>query len=293
MKKRLYLQQFAEENLTVAADLEPAISVDFTSRLSEGIKTLMKVLGISDMLPMAVGTTIKAYKMTKVNSPEQVGEGETIPLTKIERKLAWTKELGLKKYRKATGAETIQKVGYDRAVNETDEKLVKEVQKEIKADFFTALATGTGTASGNGLQAVCANLWAKLQVRYEDMEVTPVFFINPQDVADYLGKAQITMQTAFGLSYVENFLGMGTAIVTPAVKALEVWATVTENLNGAYVPASGDLANAFGLTMDETGLVGMTHSKATGNATLETLIMSCVLFYPEFVDGVFKGTIAA
>lgn len=293
MNKKLNLQKFAAEtNLTVAADLEPAISIDFTSRLHEGIESLLKVLGITDMIPMAAGTTIKAYKLAKENSPEQVGEGETIPLTKITRKPAWTKELKLNKYRKATGAESIQKVGYDRAVNQTDEKLIKEAQKDIKKDFFVALATGTGAAAGANLQEVCANLWAQLQVRYEDIEVTPVFFINPLDVADYLGKANITMQTVFGMTYIENFLGMGNAIITNAVSAKAPVATVAENLNGAYVPADGDLANAFGLTMDETGLVGMTHSKATGNATVETLVLSGVLFYPEYVDGVFKGTIA-
>lgn len=292
MNKKLNLQKFAETNVTVAADLEPAISIDFTSRLHEGIDSLLKVLGITDMIPMASGTVIKAYKLAKENAPEQVAEGETIPLTKITRKQAWVKELSLNKYRKATGAESIQKVGYERAVNQTDEKLIKEAQKDIKKSFFDALATGTGTAEGAELQEVCANLWAQLQVRYEDMEVTPVFFVNPVDVAAYLGKANITMQTVFGMTYIENFLGMGNAIITNAVAAKHPVATVAENLNGAYVPATGDLATAFGLTMDETGLVGMTHSKATGNATVETLVMSGVLFYPEYVDGVFKGTIA-
>ena len=293
MKKIYNLQLFAApEGLTTAADLEPAISVDFTSRLREGIQTLQKVLGVTDMVPMAAGTTVKAYKVTKENAPAQVGEGEEIPLTKISRKLAWQKELKLKKYRKATGAESIQKVGYDRAVNDTDEKLVKETQKDIKNDFFVALATGTGTAEGANLQKACANLWAQLQVRYEDMDVTPVFFINPVDVADYLGNAQITMQTAFGMSYIENFLGMGNAIITSSVAAKAPVATVAENLNGAYVPADGDVAKAFGLTMDESGLIGMTHKAASGNATIETLVMSGVLFYPEYVDGVFKATIA-
>lgn len=294
MKKLLDLQMFAAaENLTTTADLEPAISVDFTSRLKEGIQSLQKVLGITDMVPMAVGTTIKAYKLVKENAPAQVGEGEEIPLTKVTRKVAWSKELKLNKYRKATSAEAIQKVGYDRAVNETDEKLVKETQKYIKKDFFTALATGTGETTGTNLQTACANLWAELQKRYEDMEVTPVYFINPVDVADYLGNAQITMQTVFGMTYIENFLGMGNAIITNSVAAKKPVATVAENLNGAYAPAGGDVATAFGLTMDETGLIGMTHKATTNNATIETLILSGVLFYPEYADGVFKATISA
>lgn len=293
LEKMMNLQMFADANATTTVDLEPAVSIDFTSRLGGNIDKFREILGITDMIPMSTGTVIKAYKLAKENTPEQVGEGEVIPLTKITRKLAWSKELTLKKYRKATSAEAIQKVGYDKAINDTDEKLVKEIQKEIKADFFTSLESGTGTATGTNLQTACANLWGKLQERYEDSDVTPVYFINPLDVAEYLGTAQITTQNAFGLTYIENFLGMGNAIITKSIAAKTVYATVGENLNGAYVPNGGAIANAFGLTMDETGYVGMTHATASNTATLETLVMSGVMFFPEYVDGVFKATITA
>ena len=79
------------------------------------------------------------------------------------------------------------------------------------------LNAGTGTATGKDLQQTLANLWAKNQEYYEDQDVSPIYFINQQDVADYLGTAQITMQTAFGFTYIENFLGLGTAIISPKV----------------------------------------------------------------------------
>lgn len=283
----------APTNTIVKADIEPAISIDHTNRLVEGIQTLQRILGISDMTPMAEGTLVKQYKVTKKNTPNQVGEGETIALTKVERKLANTYEMGLKKYRKSVTAESIQRNGYEHAVNDTDEKLVAEVRKDIKADFFTMLGTGTGTATGGNLQKALAALWGKLQVRFEDMDVTPVFFINPTDVADYLGDAQISTQNAFGFSYVENFLGLGDALLSASVPAKGPIATVKENMNGVYIPAGGDLARAFGLTVDASGLVGMMHDAQSSNAALDTLIMDGVLFYPEEVDGVFKATIAA
>lgn len=292
-KKKMNLQLFAAPtNTTVAADLEPAISVDFVTRITQNIDELREVLGISELLAMSAGTDIKIYKMTKKNTPAQVGEGEEIPLTEIERKLVKTISLDLNKYRKNTTAEAIQKVGRSMAVNQTDEKLISEIQKDIKKAFYTALATGTGTATGTTLQVTLANLWAKLQNYYEDMDVTPIYFMNPQDVADYLGTAQITMQTTFGFTYIENFLGLGTAIVTPQVTAKTVYATAKENLNGAYAPVSGDVGQTFGLTADATGLIGMTHQMKSDNATIDTLIMSNVVFYPEFADGVFKGTIS-
>lgn len=54
------------------------------------------MLGVAEMEPMSAGTTIKIYKMEQTNTPDQVGEGETIALTKINRKLARTVELVLK-----------------------------------------------------------------------------------------------------------------------------------------------------------------------------------------------------
>lgn len=293
MKNRLFwnLQLFAEEGMTASTDLAPAISVDFTSRISQNIVELQELLGIADLVPMAAGTDVKIYKWTVAELAAQVAEGETIGLTNVKRELANTITLDLDKYRRNTSAEAIQKVGRDIAINQSDEKLVQKVQKGIKVSLYTVLKAGTGTAAGTNLQMVLANLWAKLQGYYEDQDVTPVYFINQQDVADYLGTAQITMQNAFGFTYIENFLGLGTAIISPQVEAKKPIATAKENLCGAYVPMSGDVATTFNLTADTTGLVGMTHSTKTDNATVDTLLMSCVKFYPEFQDGVFIGTI--
>ncbi|MBU9728044.1 hypothetical protein KTH90_18705 [Lachnospiraceae bacterium ASD4241] len=100
------------------------------------------------------------------------------------------------------------------------------------------------------------------------------------------------MQTAFGMSYIQDFLGLGTLVVAPSLPAGKLIATAKENLRGAYVPAgSGDLATSFGLTADATGLIGMTHATTTGNASIETLMFSGVIFYPEFMDGVIVSTI--
>lgn len=287
------LQLFAAETgTTTSTDLAPAISVDFTSRISQNIVELQRLLGITDLIPMAAGTDIKIYKWTVSEPAAQVGEGEDIGLTQVKRKLANTITLDLDKYRRNTTAEAIQKVGRDLAINQSDEKLVKKVQKGIKGSLYTVLKAGTGAAAGKNLQATLANLWAKLQGYYEDEDVTPIYFVNQQDVADYLGTAQITMQMAFGFAYIENFLGLGTAIISPQVTEKKPIATARENMRGAYVPMSGDVAQTFSLIADETGLVGMTHSAKTGNATVDTLLMSCVKFFPEFQDGVFIGTIS-
>jgi hypothetical protein len=286
------LQLFAADNTTLATDLEPAISVDCVSRISSNINELREVLGITEMEAMNAGTIIKIWKMEQVNTPEQVGEGETITLTKVERKLARTIELILKKYRRNTTAEAIQKVGRDTAINKTDEKLLSGIQKEIKNDFYNVLQTGTGEATGGTLQAALSAIWGAIKKFYADEDATPIYFVSSDDVAEYLGTAQITMQQAFGLSYIKDFLGLGTVIVSPTLAKGKVIGTAKENLHGAYIPAnSGDVGRTFGLTSDSTGLVGMNHSAKTDNATIDTLAMSGVVFYPEMLDGVIVGTI--
>lgn len=294
MKSKFDLQLFAAAtNTIVAADLDPAISIDCVSRLNSNIAELRQVLGITEMEPMPAGTSIKIYTLEQVNTPDQVGEGEDIPLTEIKRRLARTIELTLKKYRKNTTAEAIQKVGRDMAINKTDEKLLSGIQKGIKADFYSMLGTGTGSASGTTLQSALSAAWGAIKKFYVDEDATPIYFASSDDVADYLGTAQITMQQAFGMSYVEDFLGLGTLVVSPSLTKGKLIATAKENLHGAYVPANtGDVARTFGLTSDTTGLVGMTHQPISGNATVDTLVFSGVVFYPELLDGVIVSTIS-
>lgn len=292
MFKKFDLQMFAETNITATADVEPAISIDCTSRIAHNIDELREVLGIAEMEAMAAGTAIKIWKLEQVNTPEQVAEGETINLTKIERKLARTIDLVLRKYRRNTTAEAIQKTGRDIAINQTDEKLLSGIQKEIKNDFYTVLQAGTGATAGAGLQATLAAAWGEIKAVFEDEDATPIYFVSSHDVATYLATAQVTMQQAFGLSYIKDFLGLGTVVVSPVLPKGKLVATAKENLHGAYIPANGgDVARTFGLTSDETGMVGMKHSTNDENATVNTLAMSGVVFYPEYLDKVVVGTI--
>lgn len=292
MRKRFNLQRFAEENIIVTTDLEPAISIDFTTGFTKNIKELQQLLGIHTMERMNAGTIVKIYKMTQVNTPEQVAEGEKIHRTKFERKLDRTIELKLDKFLKSTTVEAIQQSGKDVAVNKTDAELEASIRKGIKGNIFTTLATGTGVAEGATLQKALANAWAELQEYYNDMDATPIFFVSSRDVADYLGETVISTQTSFGMSYVENFLGLGRTIISPNVKKGTVIATAQENLRGAYVPATGgDVGTTLGLTGDTTGFIGMRHDVDETTAEYNTLMLSGVVFYPEFIDGVVISTI--
>ena len=293
LMRRMNLQLFAvPDNETTTKDLAPEVSIDFASRISENIQTLQEILGVAEMTPMGVGTTIKLYAES-VEIAEQVAEGEVINLSKVVRRKADEIELTLGKYRKQVTAEAIQKYGQDRAINRTDNKLIAEIRKTIKRDFFATISRGTGVApAGGNLQAALANVWAALKKKFVDTDGTPIYFVSTDDIAQYLANGTITVQEKFGFNYVENFLGLGKTFIHPELKAGEVAGTVVENLNGAYIPtAGGDLAQAFKLTSDVSGLVGMTHQMSSDNASITTLLFCSVKFFPELIDGVIKSKI--
>jgi hypothetical protein len=279
-------------NVTASTDIEPAKSIDHVNRFGMGIKGLMEVLGVTEMESLRDGDTINIYKYTVSGGGDQSAEGEEIPLTKVERKLARALKIVTKLYRKLT---TIQALNKNRevALEGTDKALVNKAQKDVRDVFYTVLATGTGTATaGATLQAAIANAWAALTTYFKDEVATPIMFVNNEDVATYLGTAGISTQTAFGFSYIQNFMGIGTAIITPDVAKGTVYMTAAENLHGAYVGQDSETADAMGMAYDETGLVGMVHAVNTARGGIETLLATGIVFYPEDLAGVIVGGIS-
>lgn len=286
------IKMAAEENLIKKADLVKAREIEFVTLFGESINKLVEALGVTRKIPKQAGYTLKAYKATGTLQPGTVAEGDLIPLSKYQTEAVSYAEIVLKKWRKATSAEAIIEKGYDQAVQMTTDRMLKDVQKGIRTDFFTFIATGTGEATGATFQAALAQAWGKLQVLFEDDSIEAIYFMNPLDVADYLATAQITTQTAFGMTYVENFLGLGTVIFDSKVPEGTIYATAKDNIVLYYVPVNGaDLGNAFSFTADQTGLIGIHEEADYKHMTAEDTVMSGVVLFAERLDGIVKSTI--
>ena len=296
MTKNYAFLIFDEDNTTYAADVAPAISVDFTSRIAEGIKSLATVLGITEMKPMREGTLVKQYKTVLTKPTTEYQEGKEIPITKGERNLVASHEIVLKPYRTRTTIQAMNKSGRNAAINEKDEEMLKEIRGDVKKGFFKSITGATGVSDAgahNTLQMAVAKVWGGVSKKYEDVDGTPVFFLSFEDVSDYLGSAQITTQTAFGVQYLKDFMGLGIAIITAGVNKGEVYGTIAENLNGVYIPAEASGSEFFGFISDETGLVCMKHSTEDISLAVNSIAYTAVEFFPEEVDGIFKATIGA
>lgn len=284
----------AESNLITTSQMVKAREVDFVLRFTQNIlPKLIEVLGVTRKIPMMEGTTLYVYRTTGTLQSGAVDEGNIIPLSQYARTKEAVGEITLKKWRKAVTAEAIKKSGLKEALNETDAKMLNDVQKGIRSDFFGFL-TGLDSATivaDTTLQKVLAKTWGQLQILFEDDTAEAVHFMHPLTIADYLGTATITTQTAFGFNYVEDFLGMGTVILTSQVPVGQVYSTAKENLIMYYLTMNGDVASAFNLTADETGYIGTHTGQNDQRAQIETLVMSGVQFLVEYAAGVVIGQI--
>ena len=286
----------AEANLTTAAKMKKVREVDFVQQFTHtSLAKLIEVLGVTRKIPMMEGTTMYTYTVSGELQSGNVDEGDVIPLSAYEYTKTPVGEITLKKWRKAVSAEAIKKTGFNNAVVATDQKMLRDVQAAIRTNFFSFLngtITGATVVTGNGLQEALANAWAQLQVLFEDDTAEAVYFLNPLDVAPYLAKANISTQTAFGMNYVEDFLGLGTVIMSNRVTQGTFEATAKENLIMYYLTMNGDLADAFQLTADELGYIGIKSGyQNEERAQIESLVMSGIQFLVEYAAGVVKGTI--
>lgn len=295
----------AEKNLITAEKMKKAREVDFTqSFLHNRLNKLIEVLGVTKKVELMEGTTLYYYKTTGELQDGNVDEGAIIPLSQYETEKIPIGEITLKKWRKASSAEAIKKSGYNAAVRDTDAALLKDVQVSLRTDLFDFLngaissdnsvnGTSSTSVTGADLQEALANAWGQLQVLFEDDTTEPVYFLNPLDVATYLGAANITTQTAFGMNYIQDFLGLGTIVMSSKITKGTFLATAKENFIMYYLTMNGDVATAFGLTADELGYIGINSGyRNEERAQIESLVMSGVQFLVEYAEGVVKGTIS-
>lgn len=284
----------AETNVITTQQMVKIREVDFVRRFTGTIlRKLMEALGVTRKIPLIEGTTMYYYTTTGTIQNGAVPEGEIIPLSQYERVKTPIGEIKLNKWRKATTAEAILKSGYDEAVLQTDKKLLLDIQTGIRTSFFDYLKAIDATVVGaSTLQMVLAQTWGNLQVLFENDAIEAVHFMHPLTIADYLGSANITVQTAFGFNYIKDFLGLGTVIMTSQIPKGQVISTAKENLIMYYIPVSAKAMTSLGVTADETGLVGIKSGYPTEErAQIETLVLSGIQFLVEYASGVVFGQI--
>lgn len=286
----------AEEKLTVMNDLGEIKSIDFVNKFVTNISELLKLLGVTRKEPLSADMKIRTYKWETDINNTNVGEGETIPLSKVTRALDKEYQVEWLKKRRAVSAEAIARHGASLAIDQADQRVMREIQNGIKTDFFTFLKTKPTKVTGTGLQGALAQTWGKLQT-FSEFDGSPIVsFVSSLDVADYLGDKAVGADASnvFGMTLLKNFLGMQNVIVLPNVPQGKVYSTAVENIVLAYLDVnSSDLGGMFADYTDETGLIASGRDRSLSNLTYESVFFGALKLFAEIPAGVIEATIEA
>ncbi|KRL40728.1 hypothetical protein [Liquorilactobacillus nagelii] len=299
----------ADANLIDKNSLGTVNAIDFVNQFGYSVKKLQEALGVTRLQPMKQGNQIQTYKfgITKPKDsnnaevdPATIGEGETIPLTKITREVANTYTVGFSKYRMGTTIEAVQKYGYDLAVEKTQQQMLQDIQKDIRAKFFSYLGTAPNDLGTVGdLQDAYGKVYGKLLSEFDTDTPQIIMFINPVDAGNYLGTAAIQngQGVAFGLTLLKGFLGGNfDVILNASVPAGTFYATVKDNINLQYIDVNGESSKLFQnktVTTDETGLIALVQDDTIENLSNESVIYQGINLFAEVENGVLKGTLGS
>lgn len=281
-------------NTVTSDDIANALDQEMVEHFAGELSKLTDVVGIFPPEVVPAGTALYVYTVTGTLTSGTVAEGDEVPLSSYEVDKTPIGEVPLSKYRKLTTAEAILKGGYENSIYKTDRKMVKDVRADVLDAFFAYLATGTGSASGDGLQGALAHADAALQTEMEgngDSADRIVHFVNPTDIADYLASAQVTLQTVFGMQYLQNFLGVTDVFVTSHVPENTVYVTPVENIHiyGIDFATLGSTGLAY--TTQDGGLIGVSHDVDYVRVSAETHVLSGVMMLAEVLNYVVVASV--
>lgn len=282
----------ATANLTKSANIIAAREVDFVTRFGRNWQDLRDLMSISRLVQKTPGTVLKTKYAEVTLQSGAIGEGEVIPYSQAQVLEKAYAPIVLNKYKKAVSAEAIADHGYQAAVQMTDDQFLVELQNNVLTEFTTFIQTGSLIRAAATFQAALAKAQGEVRNKWKKMKrgITEIVgFCNILDAYEYLGAANITVQTQFGMTYIENFIGYSRLFLSSDVPSGKIIATPVENLVLYYVnPADGDFANA-GLQFTVAGETPLIGFHVEGNySTLvseSTALMGMVLF-AEYLDGI-------
>lgn len=292
--RKLGLQVFtAPENMTGTAQIQVrAREIDFVTSFGQNMQALLDVMGITRMIRKENGSVLRVREASGVLQSGDVAEGDIVPLSQYEVTEKDFDTIKIQKYKKGVSIEAIAEKGYEAAVAMTDEEFTADLQNVIMTRFYDMLKMGSLTSYESSWQMAFAMAIGKVKNKFETMGRTATgiaVWVNTLDVYKYLGAAQITMQTAFGVNYIRNFMGADIMFISSQIPENTVIATPLNNIVAYYVdPSDSEFARA-GLvytTDPATGFIGF-HVQGNYDRVISELnaIMGVRLF-AEYLDAI-------
>ena len=289
------------ETLTNPRDSLPNVYTNVTAREQDFVSVfnlnwdaLRRILGIMRPIRKAPGTALISYTASVALESGNVDPGEVIPYSKATIVKSSMKDLTIQKYAKAVPIEDVEKYGAEIAIEKSDEAFRNQLQSNVLTDFYAFLNTGALTGAETTWQMALAMATGKVIDKFNKLRrtVTNVIgFANVLDAYSYLGAADITIQTAFGVSYIENFMGYSTLFLLsdPDIARGTVVACPVENIDLYYIdPGDSEFAR-LGLsytTAGETNLIGFHAQGNYSTAVGESYALMGMTLWAEYLDGI-------
>lgn len=284
----------------VAAGGVKARELDFVTRFNKHWEDLARIMGIMRPIRKAPGTTLTARK-AKVTLAESVGEGETINLSSVQYETVAHADLKIRKYKTSTSVEAVDKYGAEVAVEMSDDAFLDELQAVVMGEFYDFAQTGALTRNEVNFQMAVSMAIGAVKDKFKQMHrntTDVVTFVNTLDVYEYLGSTAITVQSQFGLDYVENFLGSRIMFISSEIPQGKVIATPKENIVLYYMdPRDSDYMrlglNYTTVAGDETTpkLIGFHAEGDYNRAVGDAFAIMGMKLWCEYLDGVAVVTI--
>ena len=123
-----------------------------------------------------------------------------------------------------------------------------------------------------------------------------VVFVNTMDAYRYLGAAQLSVQNSFGLTYIQNFMGAQTMILSSEIPAGKVLAIPSDNIVLYYVDPGDSQFRELGLdytVQGETNLIGFHANGNYSHAVGESFALMGMLLWAEYLDAIAVVTVNA
>ena len=285
-------------NLTMSANIQiEAREVDFVSRFTSNWESLTDIMGITRMIEKPNGTKLSSKKAKVTLQEGKIAEGEEVPYSLAEVEPVYYEEITLEKYAKAVTAEAVIEHGAEAAITMTDDEFLNELQGKVLDRFYTFLQTGTLTGSYATFQMAIAMAIGNVKDKFKKMRKNTTeiaVFVNTLDAYQYLGAAEITVQSQFGMDYIENFLGAQKVFLSSEIPQGKVIATPMSNIILYYVNPENDGLALLGLNYrvdGDTPLIGFHANGDYRHVTGESHALMGMKLFAEYLDAIAVNTI--
>ena len=290
----------SKENLTKMANITvQAREIDFVSRFNKNWDALREIMGIMRPIKKSAGTKLTSYKTTVTLQSGSVGEGEEVPYSLAQVEPVAYGDITIEKYKKAVSIEAVAKFGADIAVEKTDDEFLNQLQNVVLDKFYTFLNTGTLTGAEATWQMALAMAKGKVLDKFASIDKTVtevVGFANILDAYQYIGAANITVQSAFGINYIKDFMGYKTLLLLPEkyIARGKVIAIPTDNIDLYYIDPNESDYKKLGLefrVQGETNLIGFHAIGNYDTVVGESLAIMGMTLWAEYLDGIAVITV--